>query len=77
MTHDHVARSDEPLDTTIWTTEPDMQLRGELIDAHGGWPTDPRPLAYRVGDVLGTYVLIAIACGAVLLLLHALGVPIS
>ena len=47
------------------------------MDAQGGWPTDPRPLAYRVGDVLAKYVLIVIACGAVLLLLHALGVPLS
>jgi hypothetical protein len=63
----------------LWSVplEVDRELNAELVEMHGGWPSDDRPILYRIGDVLAKYALIFAACGAALLLAKLLGLPIG
>ena len=60
-----------------WSTHLEMELRDQIMQTEGGWPSDTRSVLQRVADLAGTYVIVLVACGATLLLLELLGVPIS
>lgn len=63
-------RSDEfeRMDTSIWSTDAQLQLRHELESEIGGWANDPRPLWLRIVEALTATALGATSAIVALLL---------